>query len=228
MEKKEILELKNRKIIYSYISKYPGIHLNELLRNLSISSGTIRYHLKYLIKNGLISEENKDGYTRFYKMDEIGIKNKKILSIIRKKTPRDIILFILFKTAASQIEISKELEKNPSCITYHLKILKEKGIIRTTKVNNNLISTSYRYSKYLKRKIIGREIVYVLDDPYLMHDILVLYKSKFFDNGSTHDILNLYEYTFPKKKKKVLDGFESNLERTINTITEMFPTPICA
>ena len=228
MEKEDILELKNRKIIYSYISKYPGIHLNEVFRNLSISNGTIRYHLKYLIKNGLISEENKAGYTRFYKIDDIGIKNKKILNIIRKKTLRDIILYILFKTAASQIEISKDLEKNPASVTYHLKFLKEEGIIKIAKVNNNLVSTSYKKSKFLKRKISGREIIYVLEDPYLMYDILVLYKSKLLDDGSTDDILNFFEFTFPKKAPKVLDGFEPKLERAIKTINEMFPTPICA
>jgi len=50
MRIKEKHSLENRKIIYDFIYKNPGIHLNELFIKLNINYGTIRYHLKYLEK----------------------------------------------------------------------------------------------------------------------------------------------------------------------------------
>jgi len=54
IENRNILNLQNRKQIYGYIYKFPGIHLSELVRKIKISEKIVRYHIKVLSKMELI------------------------------------------------------------------------------------------------------------------------------------------------------------------------------
>ena len=57
MRSKEKHSLENRKIIYNFIYKNSGLHLNKLFRKLNMNNGTIRYHLKYLEEKNMINNE---------------------------------------------------------------------------------------------------------------------------------------------------------------------------
>ena len=83
------LDLERRKRIFNYILKYPGLHLQDLIRRLNLSNGTVRYHLKYLEKRGLITTRANDGYVRIYVSNNIGEKQKIMIHLLRQDTPRN-------------------------------------------------------------------------------------------------------------------------------------------
>jgi predicted transcriptional regulator len=223
MKQDEILDLENRKIIYDYINKYPGIHLSGLFKNLNMSRGTIRYHLKYLEQRELIIIKKENGYNRYYSKNESSAKFKEILSVVRRRTPRNIILTILIHTGASQKEIADELGRHPTTIYAHIQELVERDIIERVPVVDGMILAPYKNSRYMKYNKVGREVVYRLTDPYLIYDLLVVYKDKLLDDGATSNILEFFESMFPKKKPKMVGSLREGIDSAINAFYEMFP-----
>src|SRR3989338_6009320 len=94
-EKEEkILELDARKRIYDMVREFAGCHFREIERKSGLSTGSVSYHLGYLARHGLIKEE-KEGNAARYFPKEFRPENKKLLSLLRQKSIRSILLFVL-------------------------------------------------------------------------------------------------------------------------------------
>ena len=129
--KKEILELDTRRKIYEVIRKFAGSHFREIERKSNLPSGTVKHHLIYLKKHGLIKEEKDGNYCRYF---PISFKeNKKLLGLLRQKRVREIILSILIHKNCNHKQIVQAVEISPSTVSWHLKKLVEKNIIRSIK-----------------------------------------------------------------------------------------------
>lgn len=168
--KKDVLDLKARRTIYSFILKCPGLHLSELCKRLNMHKNNVDYHLKILIKQGLIETSSEDGYTGYYvtKLDGEraravakvlinsmpyetekrlfhifkylvpGRKDKRILNLIRRSVPREIIAFLFVHPDSSQIEISRHLKKHHSTVSFHLNKLIKANIIERIPNGNEI------------------------------------------------------------------------------------------
>jgi len=226
MHQINLLELKTREQIYDFIHKYPGLHLREILRKLDLSDGTIRYHLKYLEKHDIIIKKIEDGYSRFYATNDVSNGNKKILQLMRKQVPRNIMLYLLTSTYASQKNLSDELAKTPSTIKFHLKKLIEMKIIEEATKGKGFIFTKYKKVKKMGYTPQGREIVYMLKNPYLIYDLFVCYKNKLFDNGTTGEMLDLFDWlaSYEEKPKRIKDKKKSAKD-VEDLLYELFPLP---
>ncbi|AIJ06144.1 transcriptional regulator, ArsR family [Methanocaldococcus bathoardescens] len=112
------LELELRRKIYNSIKKHPGIHFRELERRVNIATGNLQYHLQYLEKKNLIKSENDGGYVRYFPKDcQLDENGKKIMSFLRRKTSRHIILYLLSKESANNKDIAKDLNLSPSTVS---------------------------------------------------------------------------------------------------------------
>ncbi len=157
------VELENRREIYNFISKNPGLHLSELSRKLNISKSTISYHLNHLEKLGLIVTKSEGRYVRFYIANKVGEIDKKLLSLLRQDVPYRIVLFLLINPASSQIKISKYLKRHPTTVSFHLDKLADSDIIETFSNCN--------------------EVRYNIKNPQYIYDLLTKYEDSFFDGG---------------------------------------------
>src|SRR3989338_11241297 len=101
---KRILELDTRRKIYDIVRKFAGSHFREIGRKSSLSTGSVKYHLSYLVKHGLIKEE-KGGNNRRYYPREFSSSNKKLLGFLRQQSIRKIILFIISNESCSHEQI---------------------------------------------------------------------------------------------------------------------------
>jgi len=229
MEKnKELLKLKNRRIIYDYITKNPGLHLREIFRKIELSEGTIKYHINYLEKKELIISKKEYGYKRFYKNMELGKEDKKIWILFRKKTTRNIILYLLIYMASSRIKLSKELEINPKKIEYYLKKLIEYEIIEETIVKNNIIKLKNNNPKYKKYKTKSNEIVYVLKDKQMIEDFILRYKKNFKYDDVPLNCIAWIDFLRNSKMPNVLkDNYEKD-DDFVEIFLNVFPIPFCA
>ena len=227
-DKKEVLEFKTRKKIFDIILKYPGLHLRELIRFSNLSEGTLRYHLKYLLKNGIILEKSNDNFVRYYIKDNIGVEDKKILHFLRQNIPRSIILYLLANAFVSQIELSKDIGKHPTTIEFHLQKLIDANIIEEAPLCEEGVLTSYKKLKLVIRKPVGKEKIYRLKNPYEVYDIFVKYKSKLLDNETTKLIFNICEFYFDRVIPESQRDAKSTEERFMELIMEIFPIPFCA
>ena len=144
-----------------YINGNPGIRYRELLRLSNLSNGVLAYHLALLEKSGRIQvdrNENKK-MTRYYP-NNISIEETNIIGYIRQDATKQIILFILENDLCTFDEVVEHTKKAPSTISWHLKRLKEAGII------------SIQHGRYHLYHVINREMV---------AEVLRKYKQSFID-----------------------------------------------
>ena len=116
--------------LMKHINAQPGIRYRELLRLSGLSNGVLTYHIANLEKSGRIiaarSINNK--ITRYYP-NNIPIEETDIIGHIRNNAARQIILFILEHDSCTFNEIIEYTKKAPSTISWHLKRLRDSGII---------------------------------------------------------------------------------------------------
>ena len=189
MDPRNIFAIENRRKLYNYILKHPGLHFREISRNLKIPKTTIDYHLHYLRVHGFLVVENKNGYQRYYASRKISEADKKMLNILRQTVPRNLVLYLILFQNSSQAQILKfakiwknhpskigyHLNKHHSTISFHLQKLCDMGILERFHVGNE---TKYRvknaedfsdllinYEKSLLAEANGRYLRWVEYDP---------------------------------------------------------------
>jgi len=160
MFKEEILENERRQKIYATIKKNPGLHIRELQRVLDIPLASLQYHLNYMARRNIIIEEKAEHYTRYY-CTPLEPEDKKILSILRQKRIREIVLMILTSQKAKYRFIVETLKLPTSTVSFYLKNLVENNIIERTKI--------------------GYENVYTIKNEDRVAKILIAYQSSFVD-----------------------------------------------
>jgi predicted transcriptional regulator len=113
-----------------YIHGQPGIRYRELLRLSGLSNGVLTYHITNLEKSGRIiaDRNNNNKITRYY-ANNIPIEETGIIGHIRNNATRQIIFFILEHDSCTSSEIIEYTKKAPSTISWHLKRLRDSGII---------------------------------------------------------------------------------------------------
>ena len=129
----------------------PGIRYREILKLTGISNGVLEYHLKALetsykiINVDRCKRKTTRYYPLYFRSDE-----SEILGYIRNdSTIKRIILFILDHSLCTFNQIVEYTKKAPSAISWHLKKLKQSGMI---------ICIRYGRGNY-KYKITNNEVI---------------------------------------------------------------------
>lgn len=122
-------ELESRREIFHLIKKNPGINLTNISKITKLSLQLIDYHTAYLERLNLIEIDRKIGFKRYYPKDEIGLKEKKLLSILRREKPLKIVLFLLEHPYSKHKDILENFDLSPSTLTYHLNNLIKNGVL---------------------------------------------------------------------------------------------------
>ncbi|MCX9011975.1 MAG: winged helix-turn-helix transcriptional regulator [Candidatus Methanoperedens sp.] len=158
---RKALELEIRQSIYSLISASPGLHFREIQRRTKIATGQLTYHLNYLQKAGLIKTINDGEYLRYYAYIQINEEERKVLELVRQKSIRHILLYLLENNNCNHEHLVKSLHISPSTISWHLKKLIDASIVN--------------------KKVEGRRSFYSINNPELVKKILIKYKESFLD-----------------------------------------------
>lgn len=154
-------ELDTRKRIYELIDSSPGIHFREIARRLDMPMGVVEYHLHNLEKNDMVVARKEGRYKRYYTEGRVGSRDKKVLAFLRKDIPRRIIMYIMMNPGARHNEMKRELELSGSTLTFHLKKMVKKDVLRETDEDG------------IKR--------FHVSDPEAVSRTLILFKRSFMD-----------------------------------------------
>lgn len=203
--KDKILELEMRRKIYNYVLKDPGLHLRELSRKTSIPKSTLVYHLRFLVKRGLIELKSNNIYSRYYGLEKVSLTDKKLLEIFRQDIPRTIILLLILNPNFSQAELIQYvkkwknhpskigiyLDKHQTTISYHFLKLVEMGIIESTPK--------------------GNKICYRVKNPELIYDLLINYEKNLINDATG----------------RIVKYFLNNeaVDSVLNSVFDVFPHP---
>ena len=145
-----LLDLKSRKEIYKLITTHPGIHLRRIIKEIHLSEGTVRYHINYLTKHGLIIKLKKNGYLRFYLSDENNVKNKKVITYLQNENTIAIILFFCVFVCGSLKTICRVLNKDKKDISIYLNKLLENELIEIAPGNKKEFLTGFTRCKLIE------------------------------------------------------------------------------
>ena len=117
-------------VLLTHINNTPGIRYRELLRLTGLSNGALAYHLSGLEKSSQIrvDRQKENRTTRHYSIS-IPRQESDILRQLRNDVARQIIKLILEHDSCTFNEIAEQLHKASSTTSWHLKRLKEAGII---------------------------------------------------------------------------------------------------
>lgn len=157
----ELLNLSRRKMIFHHISKNPGTYIREMEKTLSLTLGDLQYHLQQLEKAELISSHDDGRRKRYYVKTEVNIFDREILSFVKMRTPRRIIIFLLLHPESSFKELLAEFHFTKGALSFHLKKL----------VHANLVIPTKR----------EKETIYKIKDEEKISQILITYQSGILD-----------------------------------------------
>ena len=160
MFKDEILENKRRNKIYFTINKNPGLHTRELQRILDIPLTSLQYHLNYMARRHIIVEEKSEHFTRYY-TKPLEAADKNVLSVLRQKRLREIVMIILVNKKAKYHYIVETLKLPSSTVSFYIRYLLDNQIVERTKI--------------------GYENIYTLKDEERIEKILIAYRSSLLD-----------------------------------------------
>jgi predicted transcriptional regulator len=131
IHKEDVLDQFVRGKIYGFIKGNPGVHYNQIMKDLDMKNGTLSYHMYMLEKTGMI-KSRKEGlrYRAFYPTDMKFPQNERYrLTNIQL----DILNLISKNSGISQKEISKKLNEKHQTISYNVKVLRQAGLINLNK-----------------------------------------------------------------------------------------------
>jgi len=124
--KEELLDNMTRGTIRGFIYADPGIHLNELLRRLQLSTGTVTHHLMMLEREGYIRSVTDGRLKRFYPAEMRLVDIPPRLEAVQK-----VILDTLqHNDGLSQREIARALDISYSAVNRHVRKLADAGLLR--------------------------------------------------------------------------------------------------
>lgn len=130
----EFLELDIRKRIYECIRKSPGIHFREVQRRAGIATGSADYHLHFLQRHGMLRTEKSGRFLRYYVADTAYEQEEKdLLNILHHEPFRHILIYLMENKRANALKIASDLGYTPSSLSWYLKHLSGKGVIKQNK-----------------------------------------------------------------------------------------------
>ena len=179
MFKDEILENEKRRKIYALIEASPGIHLRELQRILNMPVSTLEYHVGYMTRKKIIHGETDGNFKRYYSKP-LDPGDKKVLSALRQKMLRQIVLVTLANKKAKYQFLANYFKLPPSTLSFYLKYLVDHDI--------------------LARDKIGYESIYTVRDEDRIAKILIAFKSSFVDRLVDKSLSTWMETRFRSEK----------------------------
>lgn len=153
--------LEQRQQIYEHILRFPGSHFREIQRDLDLPVGTLQYHLNNLSRDKLIIPKKDGEYVRYYSIGLFTEKEKKLLSLLRQKPVRHIVIMLLTNNELNHKRIMEELKLSPANTSWYLDKMLD--------------------SKLVKKKRKGKEVLYSLINPDEVAKVIITYRSSFLD-----------------------------------------------
>lgn len=129
----EVLENENRTKIIELILKEPGIHFNELLRKTGLAAGNLVWHLDILQTYKVIGKKRVGNFIAYFPYYQKNPISNIDLKLKKSKLTLEILEMIEQDPGIWNNLITKKLKVDHKTIQYHIKKLKELGLINFKK-----------------------------------------------------------------------------------------------
>jgi DNA-binding MarR family transcriptional regulator len=127
IQKEDVLDQFVRGQIYGYIKTNPGVHYNQIRRDINVKNGTLSYHLRVLEKTELIKSRREGMRYRAFYPKHMNFPKEQRFRLTDLQI--EIINIIKKNPGVNQKNIAKKLKKKPQTINYNIKILHQAELI---------------------------------------------------------------------------------------------------
>jgi predicted transcriptional regulator len=147
--------------VYQHVADNPGVHFRGLVDTFSYAQGTLQYHLRWLVDEGLLEASDDGQYTRYYPAAEFDAADKRVVNALRRKYSRRILAHLLSDGPLSTAVLADRLDKADSTVSWHLSKLAEADLV--------------------SKERDGRRVVYAVADPDRVSYLYTVYQQSFAD-----------------------------------------------
>ncbi|MFB6102434.1 MAG: winged helix-turn-helix transcriptional regulator [Haloplanus sp.] len=128
-----------RERIQRYVASHPGVHFNELARELDLATGQVQFHLKKLRRANAVVEKPLYGRTHYYTPDYDDWERGAI-AVLRRETARDVLLYLIGEGPSAPAPVAADLDIARSTLEWHLDHLIEQGLVAKRRDENNRVT----------------------------------------------------------------------------------------
>ncbi|MFD1634966.1 winged helix-turn-helix transcriptional regulator [Haloplanus ruber] len=114
--------------IRRHVDANPGVHFNELARELDLATGQVQYHLKKLRRDDDLIAEPLYGRTHYY-TPEYDATERGAIAVLRRETARDALLTLIDRGPSPPDTVADDLGIARSTLEWHLGHLTEQGLV---------------------------------------------------------------------------------------------------
>src|SRR5215831_17694002 len=125
----EFIIPKNKERVFDYIKNHPGSHLRKISKELDMATSDTQYWCNRLEKMALVRSRRLGLYRTYYPASILGERHENILAILQQKTPRNILLYLLENSGASQKDLAQHTGFAAATISWHMSRLIEFGLV---------------------------------------------------------------------------------------------------
>src|SRR5215472_10495659 len=124
---------KNKVRVYDYIKNHPGSHLRKISKELDMTPSDTQYWCNRLENTASVRSRRLGMYKTYYPASILGERHENILAILQQKTPRNIVLYLMENSGASQKDLAQYTGFAAATISWHMLRLIEFGLVYSTK-----------------------------------------------------------------------------------------------
>ncbi len=134
---KKITDQKTRGKLVEYILENPGAHFSLIKKQLALPNGSAGYHLRVLETAGFIKSRNDGFRKRFYpfgyKVPEFQLRGAEVR----------IVEIVGSNPGITQAKLAKKMKVTQPAVAYHLRALREKGVVVTVRGGGTRLTNDY-------------------------------------------------------------------------------------
>jgi len=117
-----------REHIERRVRERPGIHFNELVRQLDLATGQTQYHLGELGGSGAVVSEELFGRTHYYP-PTYDAWDRRALALLRRETSAAVVATLLEAGPSRPVDIAEGVGVARSTVAWHADRLLEAGLV---------------------------------------------------------------------------------------------------
>ena len=114
--------------IRGYVASHPGVHFNQLARDLDLATGQLQYHLKKLRRADDLVSESLYGRTHYF-TPEYEAWERGAVAVLRRETARDVLLYLIEAGPSAPTPVADDLDIARSTLEWHLDHLIEQDLV---------------------------------------------------------------------------------------------------
>jgi predicted transcriptional regulator len=138
--------------VRTHVESNPGVHFNDVRRELDIATGQTQYHLRRLLRQNSLQRLELGGRTHYFPLG-YSEREQSAIALLRRETTRELVVILLDRGRVHPDDLAEEADIARSTVEWHLSAL----------IEQELAAKEYE----------GRRVSVTLTRPELLRELLV-------------------------------------------------------